>query len=296
MVKNFMIPRVLCWTLLCLLTWLPTAMAQPIRIDDFDLKSHQIDGKGWSVVKYAREQEGLTIWGARFEVKGEDLHDLIGGATNPDWVGFLTWPPASENPAYLMVTWNDGGNHSPNELRVIALRDHYPLVFSTDGASFDYIEDLDGDSQPEIVAYSLAFQGFYYSAIDFSMVESPMPRLIATYDSKRGRFMWANALFPEKQKEWLENYQKAFLKDWPDAEKRIPVSIAVGQFLEEALAYRSLMHWAVNASYAAGEQAANAIIDQYTDPVLAVFTKHSLRMTLRQDRNYNLMMNNPVER
>lgn len=54
--------------------------------------------------------------------------------------------------------------------------------------------------------------------------------------------------------------------------------------------------WAVETCYARGETAAMSIIDAHTDPVLAVFARHALRMALRNDANYSFMMNNPITR
>ncbi|HEX72542.1 MAG TPA: hypothetical protein ENN65_04440 [Candidatus Hydrogenedentes bacterium] len=266
----------------------------PITIHHFDLKNHEIGGQDWSVIKYPREREGQTEWCARFEVHGTVLHDFCGGTANPDWVGFLIWGMEPEKQDYLMILWTAGGAHSPNELRIIALRDDFPLVYSSDGASFDCLKDLDGDGHPEIIAYSLSFMGFYHSAIMFSMADSPAPQLIATYDKTRGRFMWANSVFPEAQKDWLEIKRNAFLEAWPEEDETISVNIAVTQHSKEADAYRLLMRWAVGACYVFGEKAACSIIEKYTDPVLAVFAKHSLQQTLFSDRNYQLMVNNPV--
>lgn len=278
----------------CLL--LQAANADRITYKDFDAETMEMSGPGWRIVKYPKNTEGSDGWRARFEADGEVVHtDLGAGARDANWIAFKLYATPENTPDLLMVFWYPGGAHGPYRLRIIALTEGFPMIFNTGGTSFAYAEDLDQDKIPEIVTHSRAFQPFYGSPIDFGGVGSPSPLLVATYDEQRRRFMWANEHFPDVLREPVEKSHATYLERWPDT-KEIPVDVVLKEDPEALHAYTTLMTWAVYACYAENEKAAYAIIDKYTDPTLAVFSKHAVRITLQRDGDYNSMINNPVQR
>ncbi|MBI5095128.1 MAG: hypothetical protein HZB26_22170 [Candidatus Hydrogenedentes bacterium] len=274
-----------------------------MTLDDFDAKSMEFTGNVWKLTKYVKTdpKSGGDYCFVRFEADGKVLHDFRCGPVknsanaDMDWTRVYQFKAEGKWPSLLAVLWYEGGAHSAHVLRLIKLADSYPVIFDTNETSFRYFEDLDNDGMAEIVVDSFAFDYFYESAIHFSHADSPYGTLVAKYTDRWTRYMWANNLFPDLLRVREDEGKEDFLRKWPGGEK-IPVSIATEQYSDAAYAYRALVRWAVHAAYAEGEQKADAIIEQYTDPVLAVFAKHEFKLTLRGDQNYSNMLNNPVKR
>ncbi len=291
-------------TTLYVFTVSPTlANATRIGLDDFDTKTKEFAGEDWKLTRYVKQDgdSGLASCFVRFEAGGEVLHDFRcspvreSSSGQLDWTSVYHYTTPDDIPDLMAVLWYEGGAHSAYKLRVISLADGFPMVFDSNGTSFGYMEDLDGDGMPEIVAASFAFDYFYASAIMFSHVDSTYGTLIATYTKATKKFMWANSLFPDVLQIRKEESKEAFLNEWPNTEK-IPITIAVEQRSSAAAAYRAMIRWAIHTAYADGEAESLAIIDQYTDPALAVFAKHAFHLTLRNDPNYTFMLDNPVAR
>jgi len=279
-----------------------TVRAEPIRSEDFDGESVMLSGEEWEVSKHLKKDAyGNENCFVRIMSDGKTVHDLqaspnTGRTLNDqDWTRFHRIKVSEGRPDLLAISWFTGGAHGPVNLRIVELGGEFPIIFDSNGTDFDYLEDLDGDGMPEAVTHSLAFDYFYQSAVHFSHADSPFPLLIATFDPDQKRFRWANNLFPEVLTQKEAASKQRFLDQWPEA-KKIPVDIAVDQQSKTAYAYRALMCWAVDALYAKGQAAAQAIIDEHTDPRLAVFAKHAMITTLRDDSNYSRMENNPVQR
>lgn len=279
-----------------------TVRADPMRAEDFDGKSVTLSGEGWSATKHLETDDyGNENCYVRIEAGGETVHNI---ATSPntgwaledqDWTRLHVLKTPGGLPDLLAIVWFAGGAHGPVSLRLVALEGSYPIVFDYTGVTFGYLEDLDGDGMPEAVLHSLSFEYFYQSAVSFSRADSPFPLLVATYDPSRKQYAWANNLFAGVLAQEVDKSRERFLKQWPE-DKKISADIALNQQSREAFAYRAMMCWAVNTCYARGESAAVSIIDAHTDPVLAVFARHALRMALRKDANYSFMMNNPIAR
>ena len=272
-----------------------SACAEQVETKDFDQDSMAISGDGWEATKYLKKKKRHDSYFVRFEADSEVIHDLrCGPASNAQWTKLHVFKTPEDIPDLLAILYYTGGAHGPDCLRLIQLDNSYPLVFDSGENRFKYIKDLDGDGVPEIAIISLAFDGFNDSAISIGHADSPFPLLIATYDKSRGRYVWANPLFSDVLNEWAARDREPFLKEWSDG-KKIPVNIAVEQekWRED---YCELMRWAVDVCYAEGQEAADALIDEYTDPALAVFTKHAFHRTLRHDANYRSMVQNPLKR
>ncbi|MCF6285694.1 MAG: hypothetical protein L3K26_10940 [Candidatus Hydrogenedentes bacterium] len=279
-----------------------TVRADPIRAEDFDGKSVTLSGEGWKVSKHlVKDNRGNESCFVRVEAGGTTVHDLAASPNtgweleDQDWTRLHIFRTPMDRPNMLAILWFSGGAHGPVNLRVVELEGDFPVIFDSKGTNFDYLEDLDGDGMPEAIFRSLAFDYFFRSAVGFSHADSPFPLLVGTYDPSRRRYAWANHLFPDVLAQKATASEKRFLEHWPEEDK-IPVGIAIDQQSKGASAYRALMCWAVDACYAKGQAAADAIIDAHTDPILAVFAKHALIMTLRNDANYSFMKNNPVTR
>lgn len=276
--------------------------AEPIRPEEFDGKSVTLSGQGWEAIKHLETDEyGNEDCYVRIVSNGKTIHDL---KTSPkmgqtledqDWTRFHIFKVAKGHPDCLAINWFSGGAHGPVNLQIVELSGDFPIVFDSNGTNFAYLEDLDEDGMPEAVHHSSAFEYFYRSAIHFAYVDSPLPLLIAAYDPSRKRYAWANNLFPELLSREEAASKQRFLDRWP-GDQQIPADIAIEQYSKKADAYRALMCWAVDALYGRGQAAAEAIIDEHTDPILAVFAKHALIMTVREDSNYSSMENNPVVR
>ena len=279
------------------------ASATRITPDDFDGKSMEFSGSGWKLTKYVKmdPESGIECCFARFEAGGKVIHDfrcgpVREGVNGPfDWTRVYEFKTPDKLPDLIAVEWYEGGAHSATMLRVIKLADDFPVIFDNNGSSFGYFDDLDNDGMPEIVADSFAFDYFYESAIFFGHAGSAIGTIVATYSKHWNRYMWANELFPDVLRTRVNESKEEFQKLWPDG-KQIPVNIATDQHSKTADAYRALVRWAVHTAYAEGEKSAAAIIDQYADPNLAVFTKHAFRLTLQHDQNYSNMLGNRVKR